>query len=89
MRLCFAMCFVATLSGTFAFAQSTCANAKVASVVFEQRAEFPSSASRAKTVFVGVYHNFQSGLIDPPPPDSLANVEAVLKQWPLAGKDED
>jgi hypothetical protein len=69
-------------------AQSRCANAKVSEIVFEQRPAFAESLRGAKALFVGVYHNSQSGLIDPPPPDSLDKVVAVLRQWPVASKNE-
>ncbi|HEV7219951.1 MAG TPA: hypothetical protein VGN39_13845 [Terriglobales bacterium] len=56
--------------------------------MFEQRPEFAGSLRGAKTLFVGVYHNLQSGLIDPPPPDSFDKVAAVLTRWPLASENE-
>jgi hypothetical protein len=92
MRWCFAqhafevMALVLVVAD--ASAQSRCASAKVSEIVFEQRTQFSSSVRGAKTLFVGVYHNLQSGLIDPPPHDSIDDVKAVLKQWLLVGRDE-
>src|SRR5215475_917752 len=94
MRRYFAQCAFVVLSlavlGADSSAQSRCGSAKTSKVAFEQRTEFPGSVRRAKTLFVGVYHiNPQSGLIDPPPPDSLDKVEAAPKQWPLVGEKEE
>jgi hypothetical protein len=92
MRRSFLLCASPTVALAFftapAPAQSRCANAKVSEIVFEERPAFAGSLRGAKTLFVGVYHNLQSGLIDPPPPDSLDKVAAVLRQSPMTSKNE-
>jgi hypothetical protein len=92
MRRSLLLCAFPTVALAFftapARAQSRCANAKVSEIMFEQRPEFAGSLRGAKTLFVGIYHNLQSGLIDPPPPDSLDKVAAVLRQSPITSKNE-
>ena len=87
----FIYCLVAiqVAIGLDASAQLRCAAAKISEDVFEQRAEFPVWVRHAESIFVGIYHNPESGLIDPPPPDSVDNVGSVIKKWPLASKDEE
>ena len=68
-------------------AQSRCASARVSEVVFEKSVEFPNSVRNGKTLYMGVYHDLQSGLIDSPPPDLLKQVVAVLPQAPVVNKE--
>ena len=88
MRLRFALLVLSSLIADVAFGQSKCNTSGVGTNVFDSRPEFRKELQKAKTLFVTVYHNPQSGLVNPPPPDSVEAVMSTIAALSIATNDE-
>ena len=83
-RLLLPFCFV-MLSSTLTIAQSQCpSNVQSA----RTQSQFHQSTRNSEAMYVGIYHNPQTGLIDAPPTDSFKSAEEVLKNWRIATDEE-
>ena len=88
MRVASLFLLLSTVVTGTAFGQSSCETAKTGTNVVEKRPEFGNEIQNARTLFVIVYHNPQSGFVDPPPPESVKSTTATITRWPIATEEE-